>query len=472
MNLQEIVSYNKYNSHVNVFKDFGEEVVKKDVKVIDMPTTGTNISKSFWDVERYEDIKSSNLVLRRFHLSIDQVGGKSSEEIEEVFRKAFRKMAADPQYSYVFPEEAQAPYSLEVKRIPLVDLLGNMSLENVRFFMKKRNMVKSTIYQYNQPLTSLDAFKQSVERLAYRVLGKLLGSPVLLEGRWWQRALKKILGPICAFRRVARCRYIAFGFEDGPKNVKSAIQKVNKTLNEIRSLPNCKVFAYLSRPSYMKLANTTGNGKQLACVMAFVHADVHKEGYAPYTERFLEESYSYVNPTSEERLATETALDRITTPEGGIAWLGGERPFRQDEERAVDYWIRLKDGEVYTLTKEEVENEENRISNAMTIEEYEHDFKKADEETAANIRYKNEKVKEMMRSKEQEEVNRWDEQYEGLTADKKYTAVRYWDDIDDETVLLSSDDKQEAQSAINRDQKEYGSRIFVREHVLYRIDEK
>lgn len=53
----------------------------------------------------------------------------------------------------------------------------------------------------------------------------------------------------------------------------------------------------------------------------------------------------------------------------------------------------------------------------------------------------------------------------------KYLAIRFWDDIPDEKVIGTFDTEIEARAAIDKDFEEYGSGIFIREHVGYRVQE-
>jgi len=53
----------------------------------------------------------------------------------------------------------------------------------------------------------------------------------------------------------------------------------------------------------------------------------------------------------------------------------------------------------------------------------------------------------------------------------EYKAIRYWDDLEDEMCLGFFPTKDDAQQAIHKDFNEYGSRIFIREHIEYRTEE-
>lgn len=51
----------------------------------------------------------------------------------------------------------------------------------------------------------------------------------------------------------------------------------------------------------------------------------------------------------------------------------------------------------------------------------------------------------------------------------KYLAIRFRDDSAEEVVLGSFDTEKEAWDKIDQDFNEYGSKIFLREHVAYRV---
>lgn len=51
----------------------------------------------------------------------------------------------------------------------------------------------------------------------------------------------------------------------------------------------------------------------------------------------------------------------------------------------------------------------------------------------------------------------------------RYIAIRFWDDSEDEDVLGTFDTEKEAQDKIDQDFESFGSQIFIREHVAYRI---
>jgi hypothetical protein len=53
-----------------------------------------------------------------------------------------------------------------------------------------------------------------------------------------------------------------------------------------------------------------------------------------------------------------------------------------------------------------------------------------------------------------------------------YLAIRYWDDDSEEEVLGEFDTKEAANAACDKDFEEYGSNPFMREHVLYRVDQE
>ncbi len=54
----------------------------------------------------------------------------------------------------------------------------------------------------------------------------------------------------------------------------------------------------------------------------------------------------------------------------------------------------------------------------------------------------------------------------------KYVLIRYWDDSNEEENLGEFDTRKEAHEALDKDWEEFGSRIFIREHVYYRIEDK
>ena len=53
----------------------------------------------------------------------------------------------------------------------------------------------------------------------------------------------------------------------------------------------------------------------------------------------------------------------------------------------------------------------------------------------------------------------------------KYLVVKFWDDTADEEILGKFNTEKEARAMIDKDFEEFGSKVFIREHVAYRIQE-